>query len=277
MIVIKSQRGPFKLVDIFYPREYDLSGLSDHLGLNHVIHVRQAPVPPKSDRYTFRYLPFVTSLIDLTRDSEELFKRMNATSRNEIRKIERIKHRVCVRKNDCEAYQDFLLLHNQFVALKRHREKLSYWRLEALKPFCDVLVAYVDGKAKCAHLVVRDLAARRVGLLLSVSTRLNGGDAPAFVGSMNRWLHWYELHQYGLEGIRTYDFGGIGTDTPEVAEIARFKLSFGGSSVIEHNYMIAHAAGRAATGLFYMVRYLRTTGWLPYWSSAKTTRCGQSA
>src|ERR1700682_6698056 len=94
--------------------------------------------------------------------------------------------------------------------------------------------------------MIRDEKLKRVGLLWSASTRLKGEDAPALVASLNRWLPWHEMRLYKSEGFRVYDFGGIGGQTPEIAAITRFKLSFGGMGGGEHDFIIAGGAGRRA-------------------------------
>lgn len=124
----------------------------------------------------------------------------------------------------------------------------------------DIFVSYFEGRPLCAHAYIRDEKLKRVGLMLAASTRLSGEDAPAFVGSINRWLHWYEMRLYKSEGIETYDLGGTGVSTLQKEAIARFKLSLGGRQVVEHNYMIANPLGRLAIRLFYALRRLRSSG-----------------
>lgn len=105
--------------------------------------------------------------------------------------------------------------------------------------------------------MIRDEHVGRVGLFWSASTRLTGEDAPVLVASLNRWLHWHEMRLYRSEGFRVYDFGGIGAYTPEIAAIARFKLSVGGNRVVEHNCVVARAPGRLTVGLLYGMRRFR--------------------
>jgi hypothetical protein len=175
-----------------------------------------------------------------------------------VRKAERAGDRIKIHRNDAAAYRDFLSVHNGFVAIKKYAERLSERRLNAIKPFVDVLVAYFEGEPVCGHVLIRDELLRRVGLVWSASTRLKGEIAPTAVSSLNRWLHWYEMQMYKSEGMCIYDLGGVGTDTPETAAIARFKNSFGGARAIEHNYIVARAAGLVAIRLFYAIRRIRS-------------------
>lgn len=258
MVIVETSRGLFRVVDVYYPQLHEATGIAGDLALNQIVYVRQAPGHLPTNRLAVRYRPFETTLLDLTRGSEELFRGFSRTCRNMVRKADRASDNIEVRRNDDAAYRDFLTIHNGFVAVKKYAERLTEQRLDAIKPFADVFVAYFDGRPLCGHVTIRDERLGRVGLVWSASTRLKGEDSPTFVGSMNRWLHWYEMRLYRLEGMRAYDFGGVGTDTPETAAIARFKLSFGGTRVLEHNYIIARAAGRAAIRFFYAIRRIRS-------------------
>jgi lipid II:glycine glycyltransferase (peptidoglycan interpeptide bridge formation enzyme) len=202
------------------------------------------------------YHPFETLLFDLTQSADHLFGEINATGRNLVRRAERHRDRIDVCRNDAAAYRDFIGIYNSFVAVKKYTEKISEKRLDALKPNTDVLVAYFDGRPVCGHVLVRDEGLRRIGVLWSTSTRFNVDDV-RIISSVNRWLHWYEMLLYRSEGMRIYDFAGIGTETPEKATIANFKLSFGGTRVVEHDYIITRAAGRAAIQLLFRLRRIR--------------------
>jgi hypothetical protein len=261
MVIVETSRGLFRVVDVYYPQLREATGIAGDLALNQIVYVRQAPgyLPPNP--LAVRYRPFETILLDLTRGREELFGGFSRTCRYQVRRTDRAGDKIEVRRNNDAAYRDFLTIHNGFVAVKKYAEKLTEQRLDAIKPFADVFVAYFDGRPVCGHVSIRDERLGRVGLVWSASTRLKGEDSPTFVGSLNRWLHWYEIQRHKLEGMRAYDFGGVGTDTPETAAIAKFKLSFGGTRVLEHNYIIARAAGRAAIRFFYAIRRFRSDFW----------------
>lgn len=245
--------------DIYYPEECEIRSLGRSLRMNQIIYIRQAPQFFETEGSVVRHQAFRTSLIDLTRGIDELFEDLSRNSRSQVRKIERLRDRIEVRRND-GVDSDFLSVYNEFVDLKRHSERLSQRRFEQLKPFADIFVSYFEGRPLCAHAYVRDQNLKRVGLMLGGSTRLSGEDAPVFVGSVNRWLHWYEMQLYKSEGIEIYDLGGTGTSTPQKEAIARFKLSLGGKQVVEHSYMIANPLGRLSIELFYAFRRLRFSG-----------------
>ena len=259
MVVVESKRGPFRVSDIYYPVAREIRGMGRGLRSNQIIYVRQAPQSFEIEGPVVRHQAFRTSLVDLTRGTDELFRGLKRNSRAQIKRIERLRNRIEVRRND-SVTSDFLTVYNNFVAVKRFAERLSPRRLQHLRPFADFFVCYFEGKPLCAHAYLRDEELKRVGLILAGSTRLSGEDAPIFVGSINRWMHWYEMQLYKSEGIETYDLGGTGTSTPQKSAIARFKLSFGGTQVVEHNYMIANPLGRLAIALFYALRRIRSSG-----------------
>jgi hypothetical protein len=259
MVVVQSKRGPFRVSDIYYPDANQLDGVGRSLRINQIIYIRQAPQILESVGPIVHYQAFRTSLVDLTRGTDELFKDLNRTSRIQIRRMERMGDRIKVRRNG-DADADFLAVYNQFVGVKRHSEKLSTRRLQQLKPFIDIFVSYFEDRPICAHAYIRDQRLKRVGLMLAGSTRLSGRDTPVFVGSVNRWLHWHEIQLYKSEGMEVYDLGGTGHSSLEKEAIARFKLSLGGKQVVEHNYMIANSLGRLAIRFFYALRRFRSSG-----------------
>jgi hypothetical protein len=257
MIVLRTDHGPFRLVDVYYPVTYPLNGIGYSPRLNEIVYLRQAPAPLNAVNFVAHSRTSETTLIDLTRDVELVFREMSTTTRRQIRKIERLGAQMVVRRNDRVALQDFRTIYNSFVGWKKHTEQLSEARLNVLSTVADIFVAYFDGRPLCGHTYIRDLELKRVGLLMAASTRFDNGDAPIFVGSVNRWLHWYEMRLYKSEGVTVYDFGGIGRGSIETEGVARFKLSFGGRPVTEYNYIVAGRIGRAAISLFYALRRLR--------------------
>jgi len=233
--------------------------LGRSLRSNQIIYVRQASQFYETAGPIVQYHPFRTSLVDLTRGKDELFNDLSRTSRTQVRRVERLKDRIDIRRND-GVDADFLAVYNEFVGLKRHSERLSPGRLQQLKPFLDIFVLYFEGRPLCVHAFISDKELKRAGIMFTASTRLTGKDAPIFIGSVNRWLHWYEMHVYKSEGMEIYDLGGTGSSTAQKEAIARFKLSLGGRQVIEHNYMIAKPLGFLAIKLFYALRRLRSPG-----------------
>jgi lipid II:glycine glycyltransferase (peptidoglycan interpeptide bridge formation enzyme) len=261
VVILETMRGLFRVTEVYYPRLDEINRFTDDLAVNEVVYMRQMPASLPAGRFATRYVPFETSLVDLTRDEQALLADMSRTGRHQVRKADRLRDSIEVRCNDNAAYRDFLAIHNDFVVLKRHSEKLSEKRLEVFKPVSDVFVAYFEGRPVCGHLVLRDEQLQRVGVVYTASTRLKNEDHTTFISSLNRWLHWFAMLRYKAQGIKTYDLCGLGTDTPEKAAIAYFKKSLGGTRVLEHNYVLARRPGHAAVALFYAMRQIRSGAW----------------
>ena len=259
MVIVESKRGPFRVSDIYYPEAHGIRGLGRNLAANQIIYVRQAPQFFEPEGPVVHHQAFWTTVVDLTRGTDELFEDLKRTSRTQVRRIERLRDQIEVRRNK-GVDSDFLTVYNGFVGVKRHSERLSLRRLQQIKPFTDIFVSYFLGRPLCAHAYIKDQKLKRVGLMLAGSSRFSGSNAGVFVGSINRWLHWYEMRLYKSEGIELYDMGGTGTSTPQKEAIARFKLLLGGKQIVEHNYMIANPVGRLAIRLFYALRRIRSSG-----------------
>jgi lipid II:glycine glycyltransferase (peptidoglycan interpeptide bridge formation enzyme) len=80
-------------------------------------------------------------------------------------------------------------------------------------------------------------------MVLSSTSRLASEEDARLSGTLNRYLHWYELMTYKDQGMQLYDFGGVGDGS---GPIARFKLSFGGFRTQDYRYVFARALGRIA-------------------------------
>jgi len=178
---------------------------------------------------------------------------MSRTTRYEIAKIDRQSGRLQVRRNDPRSWDDFQTIYNAFVRANRHTTEISRYHLDVLKPFTDVLVLYLDRRPVCAHLMLRDEKIRRVAGIWPASIRLADVRAANLMGSLNRWLHWYEMRMCKSEGMLVYDLGGTVSEN-----LTKFKLSLGGSRVMQHEYILARTPARLAFRLFRFLQRMRT-------------------
>ena len=178
-----------------------------------------------------------TANSDLTVSAEAMWKALNATGRNNIRRVEKLGDRVSIERNGPNGRRDFLDLLGTLARHKDHVSTISANRLALFGNAADVFVVYLDGKAYGAHLMLSDPEAGRARLLFSAGRRLEEPEMARTSADLNRLLHWREMQFYREQGFQTYDFGGI---TEEATDgIARFKLSFGGAIVREHVYLCA--------------------------------------
>lgn len=195
-----------------------------------------------------------TAWIDLSAGPDEILNGMKKKScRYEIRRAEKMLDRVEIEINSLRAQSDFLLLYNHFAKSRKLPRFPEAW-LKEYSTHGDVFVLYLEGRALCCHLLLRDLESRIVRLLHSGSRRLQTTQDAAACGALNRYLHWHEMQRYHSQGFVTFDFGGI--RHPDES-ISRFKLSFGGSIMTEHYYLFGGSRLIANLGNFVYERVLR--------------------
>jgi hypothetical protein len=196
-----------------------------------------------------------TTCIDLQQSSDAILRNMAQTTRNRARQGERLGGHVQVERNGARAESDFLKLYEQLAAAKSgHLSRLDAAVLERYAACRDVFVIYLDGEVICGHVNLRDEGhPRRARALYSASRRFEDHKVAQLCGVLNCYLHWREIQAYQSENFKIYDFGGISRGTSPGAEgIDRFKLSFGGKTVQEHNYVCAGipTLGRLAMRFF---------------------------
>jgi hypothetical protein len=194
-----------------------------------------------------------TTCINLEESSEAILRNMAQTTRNRARQGERLR-RVRVERNGARAESDFLQLYQQLAAAKGgHVSRLDAAVLERYGACRDVFVIYLDGDVICGHVNLRDEGhPQRARALYSASRRFEDHKMAQLCGVLNCYLHWHEIQAYQSENFKIYDFGGISRGNPGAEGIDRFKLSFGGKTVQEHNYVCAGipTLGRLAMRFF---------------------------
>ncbi|MGO9604284.1 MAG: hypothetical protein ACLQAT_12970 [Candidatus Binataceae bacterium] len=233
---------------IYFPSEEAVSLLPGQVGLFEMIRVSQSPVAPPDTPYLMRQRLVRTTCLDLTKGTDAVYKSMDAKScRYVVRRGEQMSSQLKVERNEGRAWADFIELYNGFVARKGYAKPFARWQVRQWAPQSDVFVIYKDGRAICAHLLVRDRGASRVRLILSASRRLENAEDSALAGILNRYLHWREIQCYSAEGIALFDLGGLEDDS---SPITKFKLSFGGVEKVEHSFVLADRVTLAAHALY---------------------------
>lgn len=172
-----------------------------------------------------------TSCVDLSGGPDKILQGMKKTScRYRIRRAEKMLGQVEIETGSPKAQRDFLALYNDFARAKR-LPRFSPLQFQEHSAHAETLILYFQGEPLCCHLLLRDPESSIVRLLYSGSRRLRGAEDAAACGVLNRYLHWHELQRYYALGFRTFDFGGIRDANDPVSS---FKLSFGGSIVVEY-------------------------------------------
>lgn len=251
MVIIERARWIWRDRLVFFPTADEVRQQAGEKGVA-IVNVRQSPARLSAERGMLSHGVSHTTCIDLSRGLDELEAAMDKKScRYEIRKAQKVRDQLHIgRAEQPEQVEEFLKLYNAFVEAKGHARPLTNARLSDYLRTSDIWTLSWNGKPCCGHLLVRDGAARRLRLVFSATTRLNGGEEAKMCGAFNRLLHWSEIEHYKTAGWAIYDFGGIGDGTDS---IARFKLSFGGERVEEYDYTFASGFGG---GLYRMWRRL---------------------
>jgi hypothetical protein len=185
---------------------------------------------------------FHTLLIDLSVDSEEIWRRFSKTAQYKIRRAGERDSVAYESWNGSEAIGTltrFCASYDRF-AMKKGLDcaDREYLRVLANVGALDISrVTDKDGKELVWHVHYRDRA--RAVLLHSFSSFREYEDSGLrnLIGRANRLHHWRDMLRYKEEGIRTYDFGGWyeGSSDREKLQINSFKEEFGGTVVKNHN------------------------------------------
>jgi hypothetical protein len=229
MFVQSTKYLQFHAIQIWWPE--CVRDVISYLERAPVLILWQCPEPLAQDfsRWTFRYFPFTTPLIDLTHTEEELWQKLEPKScRYELRKAQKME---CALSCN-EEIEAGLLLINDSIRRLRYRAELSERQWRELLPNHDIFVCKWRGAAVAVHVLLRDPPGR-ARLLLSGGVDRSDPRFRGIVSPSNRLLHWHELQHYKAKGFRIYDFGGVDLRKNSSEPNPNFKLSFGGEVVVE--------------------------------------------
>ena len=251
-MIVTEQRhfGVFRYRKAYFPTVDQAFELTDHLAINDIVRFRLAPSDILDGRPgLIQRFPVSTVCVDLTQGTEAILKGMNAESRRRTRLGEKLRDRISIEKNTASVAEHFLELYNSFARAKGRVPRVSRKRVQAYAEVSDISVLYFDGRAMCGHVTVRDSISKRGILMFSATRRLEGKEEARLSGNLNRYLHWHELQDYQAQGMKIYDFGGIGHENPYGSSFNQFKLSFGGFIYSECSYTFSGAGLLARFGV----------------------------
>ena len=176
---------------------------------------------------------FAAVQIDLSREEEAVLSDMQKNVRYKIRRAEKdgLTWELGVEPKE---FADF---HKAF-AHKKGIEGVDVPRLESFGAALVLSRVLLGSQVLAQHAHLVDTAESRARMLYSSSARFDSVDA-SLVGRANCWCHWKEMVHFRDLGIRTYDLGGIATNTADktLAGINEFKLGFGGKVVREDHWL----------------------------------------
>ena len=173
-----------------------------------------------------------TSLIDLTKASEELFEKMNRTFKYHIRKADKIGAVAKIDYSPTIEKCNQVMSEFSFFATTKKIE----WnpkRIKALQELGKLIIseAYLNEEKIATHIYLHD--DNRVALLHSYHQQIFLDEK--IKGYTNKFLHWQDIINFKNYGLKLYDFGGINIQLHP--GISTFKLSFGGDIIDCYSYI----------------------------------------
>lgn len=180
---------------------------------------------------------FHTLTVDIMQAEESILSGCTPNCRNEIRKGKKIGldfYAGPVKQTD----GDFI---NRFLSTK----KLGRFnRAYLFDPQSVVCMASLNGVQLATHMYFVSSSVGRTRLVYSAVadpvTLTFQSEVPTqrLIGIANRFLHFSAMLYFKMQGLKLYDFGGIGLEEgdPKIKGINEFKRSFGGTLITEYNY-----------------------------------------
>jgi hypothetical protein len=218
----------------FFATPEEVERMTERLAINQAVRLYCDLAWRKNFRNLVHSMPTCTVRVDLTKSLDAVFKAMDRKScRYPIRAAEKLRDQMSIVVNGPEAQSEFFRLYNSFAAAKGNVPKISLPVVRNYAQVSDIYVLYLNNYSRCAHMVIKDEARKAALLMFSASRRLEPTAEADQSGTLNRYLHWFELQRYHALGYELYDFGGLFKERNYPSN--RFKLSFGG--VVEEGSM----------------------------------------
>ncbi len=196
-------------------------------------------------------VPYTTLLTDLSQTAGALWAGVERTRKQKIAQAEKLQ--VEVRPNPFPQYE----LITRIIRFHQQRRLSPPTRdfVKAVLSVSDVFSIMLDSQHVILHVIMRDTPARAMAMY---SCMLDDGAVNNSVrGSLNSFLHWWEVQHYHAAGYRYYDWGGIVLDPQHSAYgVTRFKREFGG--FVQQEWHLA-ILGRWLHPLGNLLRLTRTT------------------
>ena len=242
--------GLLRYKAVFFPTDLALTELTKRSKPTQVARLFWTATELRNANRVLRHERSATVCVDLSATLETISKGIAKNTRYEVRQAEKLGERVRIERNDAERTGKFLALYNDFLRSKPEVLAINDSALGRYEGHADIFMVYLDEKPVCGHVLLRDTEIGRARLLYSASRRFDDRETARLSGTLNRFLHWYEIGAYREEGFNTYDLGGIKED--KTNGITQFKMSFGGEIVREHTYLCAGIpwVGRTAQAFF---------------------------
>jgi len=241
MIVVRHPRFGRFLPTVWFP-EHD----GQLWQVSMVFRVRGAAVPivsvlPKD--YVLLHESEQETLITNLSDSEQkIFGAFNETTRYEIRRAQRLLQEDT--RYTISSPGQWSNLQKKLLCDFLTRKQLEPWVAAHgldnfyLTPFFVTSSVDFQQSSLIVHTYIADEEAGIVWLYWSASP-VDAAVERRLIGWLNRLLHWRDMLWFRENGFVTYDWGGAGI-SPDVVNITRFKMGFGGTPIKRYFGLVAH-------------------------------------
>jgi hypothetical protein len=174
-----------------------------------------------------------TSIIDLTKDSDQLFGQVHKKRRNILRQGFKRGYSINNQKLTPDILGEFQRLYKRFTLPKGALSLLTGHPLPALSPYMTVFIGEFDNIIYEIMLLIHD------GNIVRCHKVTRNEDHPChkdcyYLGSV---LLWEVLMFFKELGYKIFDFGGIVLDPmAPMYPVSRYKMSFGGETKVTYWY-----------------------------------------
>ncbi len=170
-----------------------------------------------------------TTIINLKNTKDDIFAKFNDTARNEIRKTYKIPNLEIVL--DDKNFSDTYVLYKNFEYAQK-RVPFSRKNLEKCLRFS----AYYNGEIISGIFVDLGEKDLRIRYIFSKRLQTENKELYKIIASATRRLLW-EICIWGKDkSFNSLDLASVNFSNPEVANITKFKMSFGGEVINEYTY-----------------------------------------
>jgi hypothetical protein len=190
------------------------------------------------NRGGFEVYPGLSSIIDLTREQDEIWSKFDKSCRYKINRAPR--EGITIKFN--EGWNEFYPIYKS-LSQKKGFGSWGLWdvNLEVMKKYGTLFIAEIQGNIVSGHLYLED--AENIEFWIGASKRLEAvPELATQIGFANRLLHWEAMKYARNKGLKTFDLGGIwdfeeAKNDPVKQGINNFKLSFGGQVESRYTYV----------------------------------------
>lgn len=171
-----------------------------------------------------------TALILLDQHEDEIFRKFNDTTRNEIRRTFKNDDLEFIAddKNFDESYslyKDFEYTQNRVPVYKK---ELKY---------CKLFSAYYKGEMVSAIYITTSSSYLRIRSIFSKRLKVDDKDLRKIISNATRRVMW-EICLWGKKNnFKSLDLASVNFKNPKTANITKFKMSFGGQVVNEYTHI----------------------------------------